>query len=1144
VSPTPTQPSRIEPPTLFKKPSLEHAPSFQRISPRTSFNTSFNGTTAWSSQQTDTQPNTAFTSFNSDYAPPEAPKLTRTSSTTMGSLGDDELMEAAQHVEVPVRESNATTRSSTTWGSIDEDLMMQVPVQQERIVQPQPVTPSTNRLRDVYMMSKDNVSPPSPSGMSHHIRNIPRQNIFIDEVAEELKRFPYFILFICLRLSINHNVSMQDLTAGMDKDSVSSDPEAFWDRIRQRLGPSTPASDESKKVWEAAPDNFEGYTFKGRVEFNSSRSKPVFSLQLLPLEKENSSRFQRKFGSDRFLYLSFPALESVSELERFTKADAKKIEAKFLEWFQTEHSFLGRKWRAFHVEPTKKSKGSKSRNTQYGIRVVLFATSGIGITEKVPVGEMVNWFFPLTAPKNRDQSFCKAFARLDLGLSRTVPTLVFKPSQVIWAEDITADGTPEDARFNDPSLRWPEIEDGAVMNDGCSRISLGAAQEIWKLYKKRTGVYERLPTAFQARIGGAKGLWVVAPEIQRRSPLPVWIEISKSQRKFERHPEDHFDETIDPLRFTFEVVNYSTSPAPSDLHLSFITILVDRGVPRESIEAIMRRYLDREREDLLDILKDPVRTYDWVCKQEAGSKDNVQWQAALPLSLGDRVKLLLESGFTPTEEPYLGKCLTWAINSQHLWEEQKLRIPLGKSTFLFGVADPFGVLAPGEIHVQFSTWFNDEEERYLTLEDIEVLVARQPACRRSDLQKVRAVSHAKLGHMVDVVVFPTRGQYPLAGKLQGGDYDGDIFWLCWEPDLVKPFKNAPAPTEELKHADYGIKQHTMKLREIKSQNADEFSFDKFLEEASKFRLAPSLLGKVTNYLEKQAYAENKLYSPTLNALCDMHDLLVDAPKQGYAFTDHDFNKVKRKLGLPAVPETPAYKEIMELCKNAKEMGEAKKARNLRREPKEENAIDYLYFQVVRKHHLETKCMVEELLSKDTSDDSALLYPCQHERSKGNEHIKYELDRLREGFDRVLRVWNGTFGGGLDTSAGQYNDTVAKCYAKYTALLPQRLDVPEIKAWLEPDIHPGYSKWEILRASALYAAFPYRKSTFVFHMAGKELADLKCPPSQSSRRIVGPIYAILRPKAPKVRAPTAVDQPDGNADDSDDDEFTSSLEYLP
>lgn len=39
--------------------------------------------------------------------------------------------------------------------------------------------------------------------------------------------------------------------------------------------------------------------------------------------------------------------------------------------------------------------------------------------------------------------------------------------------------------------------------------------------------------------------------------------------------------------------------------------------------------------------------------------------------------------------------------------------------------------------------------------------------------QVRAVYEPRLSHLVDVAVFPSRGSFPLAGKLQGGDYDGD-----------------------------------------------------------------------------------------------------------------------------------------------------------------------------------------------------------------------------------------------------------------------------------------------------------------------------------------------------------------------------------
>lgn len=48
--------------------------------------------------------------------------------------------------------------------------------------------------------------------------------------------------------------------------------------------------------------------------------------------------------------------------------------------------------------------------------------------------------------------------------------------------------------------------------------------------------------------------------------------------------------------------------------------------------------------------------------------------------------------------------------------------------------------------------------------------------------QVKAVFKPELMHIVDVVVFPSTGNYPLAGKLQGGDYDGDsVSWSRYDP---------------------------------------------------------------------------------------------------------------------------------------------------------------------------------------------------------------------------------------------------------------------------------------------------------------------------------------------------------------------------
>jgi hypothetical protein len=622
--------------------------------------------------------------------------------------------------------------------------------------------------------------------MAHYIRNLPHQNIFVDDVPESLTGYPYFILFICQRIAIELKTSLPAVFDNLQPQNCA-EFQVFRNLCYTNLNISTATFRESENVWASSRKNFDGYTFKGHLSFNKPRSTHIFKLELLPLQAEKSCRFQRAFGSDRYLYLDFPAFDFKSKPPNFDYDQWNHIPDQFKEWLNKEHGFLGRRWRAFHIEPIGGKASRRHGAKNHRQRVILFATTGNGIDTPCTIGEMINWFLPIA--KNQDQSFCKAFARISLGLSRTLPTLVFKPSQVHYVHDTLADGTSEDTQFDDPTLEWEEPQDYAVMNDGCSVMSVGAARAIWSHYSQATGTNGAMPSAFQGRIGGAKGLWVISTETFTKDPyhLDIWIQISESQLKFKPHSVDYFDETFDPLRLTFELVNHSSCATPSDLHSSFVRIMTDRGIPVNDIAKMIRKGLDFERQQLLSMLQDPLQVYHWIHKKAPSMRANgSQFRAALPQGLDDKIRLLLESGFSSTKSPYLTQCLGHFIKRQHLDQERGLRAPLGKSTNLFGVADPSGVLAPGEIHVQFSVPFVDEtsDERYPGLSGLEVLVARHPACRPSDIQKVRAVVNPSLSHLIDIIVFPIQGKYPLAGKLQGGimmvissGYAGSQLWL-------------------------------------------------------------------------------------------------------------------------------------------------------------------------------------------------------------------------------------------------------------------------------------------------------------------------------------------------------------------------------
>ena len=102
--------------------------------------------------------------------------------------------------------------------------------------------------------------------------------------------------------------------------------------------------------------------------------------------------------------------------------------------------------------------------------------------------------------------------------------------------------------------------------------------------------------------------------------------------------------------------------------------------------------------------------------------------------------------------------------------EQRCRIMIPKSRLLFGICDAWDVLKEGECAVKV-TMEGDGMPRALT--GMEILVTRNPCLHAGDLQKLKVVEHPELAHLVDCIVFPTRGTRPAADMMSGGDLDGD-----------------------------------------------------------------------------------------------------------------------------------------------------------------------------------------------------------------------------------------------------------------------------------------------------------------------------------------------------------------------------------
>lgn len=156
------------------------------------------------------------------------------------------------------------------------------------------------------------------------------------------------------------------------------------------------------------------------------------------------------------------------------------------------------------------------------------------------------------------------------------------------------------------------------------------------------------------------------------------------------------------------------------------------------------------------------------------------------------------------------------------------------------LVDFCGVLEPDEVQLCFSSNFDDRTDELSDLDDREVLVARSPAHLPSDIRKVKAVFKPALRHLRDVIIFSSKGPFPLAGMLSGGDYDGDKAWICWDPDIVGNFQNHPVPPQP-SLARYLRKDKTT-VDKLRREYGEENYVNMMVEKAFSFNLRPKLLG--------------------------------------------------------------------------------------------------------------------------------------------------------------------------------------------------------------------------------------------------------------------------------------------------------------
>jgi hypothetical protein len=937
------------------------------------------------------------------------------------------------------------------------------------------------------------------------IRNGPFSNR-MSFLAKVPLRAKYELERVRLEWGVDHKL----ILAGEKPHEKHADLWSWLRDLSVRFNRSLPEK-SSPKAWDAAIGRFQGdrhsevVVLTGALDWCDETESGIFKLRLNPLKLDRTCRFHRRFGSDRFLSITIPASSQAPRYIRDSNVSLREVTAKWLSSY--DQFLLGRVWRAFYIEEYKNKSKAKSGEPRF--RVDLFAVDGVDFFKKLhapvlsppgqscdvhtrmTVEQLIEWHIPRR--ENIQQTDCKQFNRIHLGLSKTWATKVLRPDQI---------------------RKLADIEGKPVMNDGCALMSRPLARAICE----DLGIDGNTPSCFQGRIAGAKGLWMVDKE---RAEDDFWIEISDSQLKVKPHPSDLYG-VVDEQKMVFEVAGWSKPLRPSELNAQMLEILDNRGQPKNRVAELARTAItDLYMEFKTVIEKDSIPLARALMQkirpmpEDGSSRNNIRRIDQWVIKDSEAVIRLLEAGFSPRNfvslRDRLWRCLVDTLNRY----VNDCHVPVPLSTYAYCIADPYGVLEEDEVHFGFSSqWKDCPEFEDAIVDGVDILVGRTPAHCPWDIQRRKAVWKQDLRHFKDVIVFSTKGDTALASLLSGGDYDGDRPWICWDPKLVDSFNNALPPPGHIPDAEhFGLITHARPMSSVKST-------EDFLEGVFKFNLAMSNLGRCTVEHDKVAYDEpDGISSPVALELAALLSHLVDSRKSGVQLTDDGWKQYLKKIS-PRARRVPAYKDV-----------DAKKGRN-------GNINDFLKFEVaaaekemaLKKFHELCKSAGEE------TRDADLLRPWQavwtravREKDEESPLLFTTLNSIKEQIGQARDKWSNSCNSG--------SDIPLSFRVHFAAEHLNRIERPNIQHPLGHTWQNSEYEWQTILASGAY--YFHWRSAFPLYAAGETLCWIKTG-KEPARLIRDCVYVSM-----KVNGKVARRLADEEVDDApnDDSEYSGdSDEY--
>lgn len=346
------------------------------------------------------------------------------------------------------------------------------------------------------------------------------------------------------------------------------------------------------------------------------------------------------------------------------------------------------------------------------------------------------------------RNVAKYAARLGQSFGSSTETLEVHPHEVLIIPDV--------------EVKWAGTKYN--FSDGIGKISAGFAKRV----AKKCGIDDFTPSAFQIRYGGYKGVVAFDPTMVDPSKK---LALRMSMYKYESDNQK------------LDVLGWSKYQ-PCYLNRQLISLLSTLGVPDDVFERKQREVINQ----LNTILQDPVCAGEALELMSPGENTNI-------------LKEMLMVGYKPDAEPFLSMMLQTFRASKLTELRLKSRIFVQNGRAMMGCLDETRTLEYGEVFVKFSGT-GSNKNHYLVRG--KVVVAKNPCLHPGDVRILTAVDVPALHHMVNCVVFPQKGKRPHTNECSGSDLDGDIYFVCWDPEMVppqeiSPMDYTPAPSTSLDH---------------------------------------------------------------------------------------------------------------------------------------------------------------------------------------------------------------------------------------------------------------------------------------------------------------------------------------------------------